>query len=97
MTKMDSEVVIPKLTPCVVNKPEEMVSENAAGETEGSISKVPCELSPNSSSKSLQESMKEIVTKGTADEKIKFLESLITSLPAKNTKTRYNIEGSLER
>ena len=77
--KMDSEVVIPMLTPCVV-------SGNAAGETEDSIPKSLCELCPNSSSKSLQESIKEIATKGTTEEKIKFLESLKPSLPAKNFK-----------
>ena len=84
--KMDSEVVIPMLTPCVVNKPEKKVSGNAAGETEDSIPKSLCELCPNSSSKSLQESIKEIATKGTTEEKIKFLESLKPSLPAKNFK-----------
>ena len=90
---MDSEVVIPMLTPCVVNKPEEMVRKNAAGETEGSIPKSSCELCPNSSSKSLQESIKEIATKGTTKEKIKFLESLKPSLPAKNFKKDNKVGG----
>ena len=94
---MDSEVVIPMLTPCVVNKPEVTVSENAAEETEGSIQKAPCELCPNSSSKSLHESSKEIATKGTAEEKIKFLESLTTSLPAKNSKNPNKVRLSITK
>ena len=92
---MDCEVVIPMLTPCVVNKSEETVSENTAGETEGSIPKSSCELCPNSSSKSLQESIKEIATKGTAEEKIKFLESLKTSLPPKNSKNANKVRVSI--
>ena len=94
---MNSEVVIPMLTPCVVNKPEVTVSENAAGETEGSIPKSSCELCPNSSSESLQESIKEIATKGTAEEKIKFLESLTTSLPAKNSKNANKVRVSITK
>ena len=97
VTKMNSEVVIPMLTPCVVNKPEVTVSENAAGETEGSIPKSSCELCPNSSSESLQESIKEIATKGTAEEKIKFLESLTTSLPAKNSKNPNKVRVSITK
>ena len=95
--KMDSEVVIPMLTPCVVNKPEETVSENTAGETEGSIQKSPYELCPNSSSKSLQDSIKEIATRGTAEEKIKFLESITTSLPAKNSKNANKVRVSITK
>ena len=94
---MNSEVVIPMLTPCVVNKPEVTVSENAAGETEGSIPKSSCELCPNSSSESLQESIKEIATKGTAEEKINFLESLTTSLPAKNSKNANKVRVSITK
>ena len=90
-------MVIPMLTPCVANKPEVTVSENAAGETEGSIPKSSRELCPNSSSKSLQESIKEIAKKGTAEEKIKFLESLTTSLPAKNSKNPNKVRVSITK
>ena len=75
-------MVVPMLTPCVGNKPEETVSENTAKKTEDSTGKAPSELCPNSSSKSLQDSIMEIA-KGTSEEKIKFLDSLKTSLTAK--------------
>ena len=83
VNKMDYEMVAPMLTPCVGNKPEETVSENTAKKTEDSIEKAPSQHFPNSSSKSLLESIKEIATKGTSEEKIKFLDSLKTSLTAK--------------
>ena len=93
MNKMDYEMVVPMLRPCS-NKPEETVSENTAEKTEDSIGKVPSELCPNSSSKSLQESIKEIATKGNAEE-IKFLGSLKTSLTAKEFSKNANKVGAL--
>ena len=86
-------MVVPMLTPCVGNKPEETVSENTAEKTEDSIEKAPSQHFPNSSSKSLQVSIKEIATKGTAEEKMKFLDSLKTSLTAKEFSKNANKVG----
>ena len=61
VNKMDYEMVVPMLTPCVGNKPEETVSENTAKKTEDSIEKAPSQHFPNSSSKSLQVSIKEML------------------------------------
>ena len=86
-------MVVPMLTPCVGKKPEETVSENIAEKTEDSVGKASSELYPNSSSKSLQVSIKEIATKGTSEEKIKFLDSLKTSLAAKEFSKNANKVG----
>ena len=88
-------MVVPMLTPCVGNKPEETVSENISEKTEDSIEKVPSEHCRNSSSKSLQESIKEIATKGTAEEKIKSLDSLKSSLTSKEFSKNANKVGAL--